>query len=179
VVDGRAGYTQACLAPAGLQNPIPAAWASLGTTLMIRLAGVLLAFVALHASPALAQVTLEEAQAHVRRALAEIPVGVPGYDINDRPAGWNEMILDHGQEIVEEIRLTPYGGYLIAVACDQDCRSAGVEVFDHLGQSVGGAHGSTRLGFAFNGGGLMRARIWMQNCGQPQCYLAYTITQLD
>jgi hypothetical protein len=114
---------------------------------MIRLAGVLLAFVALHASPALAQVTLEEAQAHVRRALAEIPVGVPGYDINDRPAGWNEMILDHGQEIVEEIRLTPYGGYLIAVACDQDCRSAGVEVFDHLGQSVGGAHGSTRLGF--------------------------------
>lgn len=146
---------------------------------MIRISGALIAVSVLGAQPALAQVSLEEAQAYVKRALAEIPKGVPGYDINDRPVGWNEMILDHEEEVVEEIRLTPYGGYLIAVACDQDCKSAGVEVIDHLGQRVGGAHGSTRLGFAFNGGGLMRVRIWLQNCAQPQCYLAYQITQLD
>ncbi len=126
-----------------------------------------------------ALVMLEAAQAYVKMALSEIPVGVPGYDINHRPAGWNEMILDDEQEVIEKIRLTPCGGYLLALACDQDCRSAGFEVFDHLGQSVGGAHGSTRLGFAFNGGGLMHIRIWMQACTQPQCYLAYSLIQLD
>lgn len=146
---------------------------------MIRPAAVLVAVSAMFVPGAQAQVTLEDARAYVKTALAEIPVGVPGYDINDRPVGWNEMILDDEQEVIEEIRLTPYGGYLLALACDQDCRSAGFEVFDHLGQSVGGAHGSTRLGFAFNGGGLMRIRIWMQACAQPQCYLAYSLIQLD
>jgi hypothetical protein len=134
---------------------------------------------ALFASPALAQVTLEEAQAYVQDALEEIPKAVPGYDINDRPAGWNEMILKNGEDAFEEIGLTPYGTYLVSLACDQDCNSVAVEAFDSFGRSQGVVGNSTRLALTFNGGGVMRIRISLTSCRQPQCYLAYSVTQLS